>query len=221
MFHETSTEHLETWTSQITIQCQCLQKKGRSKKYSKRTFSRVHYEDMWSPYNKCQEIIQSKWMDNCNWNYKDPVTQFKKTTKDLLAGGREKKLKQLLKDLKAYRESNNQYVSGTEIRIVEKQIDDLLIDEEIYWRHRSKAVWLPECDKNTKFFHSKATARKRKNRIEQIIDENNKQTKEAKDIKRIFCEYSDTLFTSTNPSQHQVETALKDMPCKVSEEMNA
>lgn len=60
----------------------------------------------------------------------DPVTQFKKTVKDSLAelqlwskeefGGREKKLKQLLKDLKAYKESNNQYVNGTEIKTVEK-----------------------------------------------------------------------------------------------------
>lgn len=127
-------------------------------------------------------------------------------------GDREKKLKQLLKDLMAYKESNNQYVNGTEIKNVEKQIDDL---------QRSRAVWLREADKNTKFFSSKATTRKRKNRIGGVIDKNNKWTEEAEKIEIIFCEYYDNLFTSTNLSHHQVETALKYMLCKVSEEMNA
>lgn len=158
-------------------------------------------------------------MESCNWSCEDPVTRFKKSAKDSLAelqlwskeefGEREKKLKQLLADLEAYRASNNQYVSGTEIKSLKRQIDDLLINEKIYRRQSSRVVWLKEGDKNTKFFHSKATARKRKNRIGGILDENNKWTEEAKDIERMFYEYYNNLFTSTNPSQHQMERALK------------
>ena len=29
------------------------------------------------------------------------------------------------------------------------------------------------------------------------------------------------MFTSNNPTKHQMESALKDMPCKISTEMNA
>ena len=78
-----------------------------------------------------------------------------------------------------------------------------------------------EGDKNTKFFHSKATTRKRKNRIGGILDENNRWNEEPEDIERIFCDYYDNLFTSNKPSQSQMENALKDLPCKVTEEMNA
>lgn len=78
-----------------------------------------------------------------------------------------------------------------------------------------------EGDKNTKFFHSKATTRKRKNRIGGIFDENNRWTEEAEDIERIFCEHYDNLFTSNNPSQSQIENALKNMPRRITEEMNA
>ncbi|KAH9769811.1 reverse transcriptase domain-containing protein [Citrus sinensis] len=102
-----------------------------------------------------------------------------------------------------------------------KQIDDLLIDKEIYWRQRSRAVWLREGDKNTKYFHSKATARKRKNKIRGIVDERNKWTEEVDEIERIFCDYFDNMFTSNNPTMHQLESALKGMPCKISSEMNA
>lgn len=37
----------------------------------------------------------------------------------------------------------------------------------------------------------------------------------------MFCEHYDRLFRSTNPSQHQLETALRNMPHKVSAEMNS
>ncbi|XP_074318903.1 uncharacterized protein LOC141655738 [Silene latifolia] len=43
---------------------------------------------------------------------------------------------------------------------VTREIAQLLRDEEIFWRQRSRALCLKEGDKNTKFFHRKATQRK-------------------------------------------------------------
>ncbi|KAK9226298.1 hypothetical protein WN943_011345 [Citrus x changshan-huyou] len=184
-----------------------------------------------SPYEKCKEIVQHEWHVKSNWSCEDPISRFKKAAKDSLAElqlwskeefqGREKKVQKLIEKLKAYRESNNQYVNGIEIQSLKGQIDDLLTDEEIYWRQRSRAVWLWEGDCNTKFFHSKATSRKRKNMIRGIIDDNNQWTEEADEIEKMFCECFDNLFASNNPTRHQMESALKDMPRKISNEMNA
>ncbi|KAH9742572.1 pentatricopeptide repeat-containing protein [Citrus sinensis] len=134
---------------------------------------------------------------------------------------REEKLEKLIKELKIYRENSKQYCTGVELKAIEKQIDDLLIDEKIYWRQRSRAVWLREGDKNTKYFHSKATARKRKNKIRGIVDERNKWTREVDEIERILCDYFDNMFNSNNLTMHQLESALKGMACKISSEMNA
>ena len=81
-------------------------------------------------------------------------------------------------------------------------------------------MWLKEGDKNTKFFHSKASARKRKNTIEGILDENGRWTEETEGIERVFCEYFADLFTSTHPTDSQLEKALKSMPQRVTENMN-
>ena len=40
---------------------------------------------------------------------------------------------------------------------VSKQLDDLLLKQEIFWRQGSQVSWLKYWDKNTKFFHSKAS----------------------------------------------------------------
>jgi hypothetical protein len=53
-----------------------------------------------------------------------------------------------------------------QVRQIEKELDDLLEYEELWWNQRSRALWLQHGDKNTKFFHQKATHRRRKNRID-------------------------------------------------------
>ncbi|XP_042944963.1 uncharacterized protein LOC122278791 [Carya illinoinensis] len=44
--------------------------------------------------------------------------------------------------------------------------------EEIMWRQRLKSLWLKEGDSNTRFFHNKATQRRKKNWIEGLRGEN-------------------------------------------------
>jgi hypothetical protein len=43
----------------------------------------------------------------------------------------------------------------------------------MWWSQRAKALWLTHGDRNTKFFHQKASQRRRKNKIEAIKDQQN------------------------------------------------
>ncbi|KAK3193017.1 hypothetical protein Dsin_024327 [Dipteronia sinensis] len=87
-----------------------------------------------------------------------------------------------------------------EIGRVEGELDNLLSNDEIYWRQRSRSDWLAAGDKNSRYFHRKASARKRKNWIETLEDEGGRKFTDEKCIFETVCNYFESLFSSSSPS---------------------
>ena len=83
---------------------------GSGLRYTKQSASRVHYEDMWSTYKACKDIIQREWMTELKgWS----LVEFR---------GRKKKLDELVDRFKELRFSGEHYNSGDEIKRVKRQI---------------------------------------------------------------------------------------------------
>ncbi|KAH9800276.1 hypothetical protein KPL71_000599 [Citrus sinensis] len=110
-----------------------------------------------------------------------PVQKFKTIARSSLAqfqswsrrefGGRDKKLKELLQKLKQAKADGLQYDRGREITHIERQIQNILIDEETYWKQRSRADWLKGGDKNTKFSMQKHQREKERTRLKPFTTE--------------------------------------------------
>lgn len=107
--------------------------------------------------------------------------------------------------------------SSRELKITEVLIE-LYHREEILWRQRSRIQWLVGGDKNTKFFHLRATMRRRKNLIKSLQNDNG-------DIVSNIDELDDmaTLFYSNHFSSEGVnnmDKVVNGIPTKVSNDMN-
>jgi hypothetical protein len=59
-------------------------------------------------------------------------------------------------------------LSAREVDVTSRLVE-LLDQEEIMWRQRSRVQWLAAGDKNTRFFHFRASQRRKKNRIAELV----------------------------------------------------
>ena len=76
---------------------------------------------------------------------------------------------------------------------LKNEINSLMEKEERMWRQRSRALYLKEGDRNTRFFHCRATKRKRRNSISGIKNHEDEWCTQLDQISAIFTEYYQQL----------------------------
>lgn len=128
------------------------------------------FEAMWVRKNDCEEIVRRVWEDSVA---PDPMMRMiyngaecrarliqwsKDTNPNKLIEHKKKRIMELkgrtqLKEVKE------------EIANLTGTLEKLYRDQESYWQQRGKAAWLKDGDKNTSFFHAKATIRNQTNKI--------------------------------------------------------
>ncbi|KAK3193193.1 hypothetical protein Dsin_024503 [Dipteronia sinensis] len=97
---------------------------------------------------------------------------------------------------------------------VEKEMDLLLEQEEIYWRQRSRETWLQSGDRNSKYFHSRASMRKSRNVIHGLFDSENNWRTDKAEIFDVVERYFTDMFRSVSPSNSALDLALDCVsPC--------
>ncbi|KAK1682906.1 hypothetical protein QYE76_043754 [Lolium multiflorum] len=98
------------------------------------------------------------------------------------------------------------------------ELDEILLREELMWRQRSRVTWLKEVDRNTRYFHKKATWRQKKNYVNKLKDRNGMCVEDHEEIVKMTTEFFKDLYTkdsSVNPS-----LILDKIHATVSEDMN-
>ena len=101
---------------------------------------------------------------------------------------------------------------------MKREISKLLESEEQMWKQRSCALWLQEGDNNTRYFHSRASHRFRRNRIDSLEDPGGEVCADEDGIANILVSYYQGLFTSSNP--YGIGEVVAGIPCSISDEMN-
>ncbi|KAL5758878.1 hypothetical protein ACOSP7_021489 [Xanthoceras sorbifolium] len=93
------------------------------------------------------------------------------------------------------------------IRSMERELESLLSKEELYWKQRSRVDWLLAGDKNSKFFHRRATARKKKNQISSLLDSRGVRRESEQGMSSVVLDYFSDLFRSIQPSSSDLSAA--------------
>ena len=183
-----------------------------------------HYEIMWESHEEF-----SPWLSNV-WQGDKALTLDDLTRKLSDAAGRMqgwglhtfgqvrlelKKLQEELEKLQA--DPHRSGPSHVEIKITDR-IVELQHREEVMWQQRSRIRWLTAGDKNTRFFHLRASQHRKKNKITSLKRPDGQVTEDAQEMGSLATNFYKSLFSLEGVSD--MERVLQNVPIKVTPEMN-
>ncbi|XP_062014108.1 uncharacterized protein LOC133730558 [Rosa rugosa] len=96
----------------------------------------------------------------------------------------------------------------------------LLALQEKYWRQRSRALWLQEGDRNSAYFHRKASNRRNKNTIRGLLIAAGEWQTESGVLKQMMVEYYAHVFKAGTVNDDAISTIFRATPMKVTSSMN-
>lgn len=86
------------------------------------------------------------------------------------------------------------------IHSLEGDLARLLEEEEIYWHQRSRENWLRWGDRNTKWFHHKASECRKRNTIRGIMRTDGVWVDSESDVESVFIDYFQFPLTFLCPN---------------------
>ncbi|KAL0292313.1 UNVERIFIED_CONTAM: hypothetical protein Sradi_6994500, partial [Sesamum radiatum] len=149
----------------INLVANVNQDDGRRKKL-------FHFEAVWTRSTDCEELIQALWNHEADGTAVSRILQRQHKVREGLIGWDKSNFGHVRRRVKELEEQLVKLdidpisVEGRLLRgQLRNELEEFLSREELMWKQRGKAQWLRKGDRNTPFFHARASAWRCKNSI--------------------------------------------------------
>ena len=109
-----------------------------------------------------------------------------------------RQITQLEKELQVL-EHNPQH-NFEQIQSVRKSLNSWLDAENTMWHQRAKHMWITDGDRNTSFFHQKASNRKQRNTIHGLTDDTGVWQEDDQTVENIILDNFSNIFETNRPT---------------------
>uniref|UniRef100_A0A803MTM6 Reverse transcriptase Ty1/copia-type domain-containing protein n=1 Tax=Chenopodium quinoa TaxID=63459 RepID=A0A803MTM6_CHEQI len=175
----------------------------------------------WLPRPDCEEIVREAWNSTTVGNVPSKVAVCADNLGRWVSntfGSIKAKIKKSEEQLKALQGRIMDNVNLARCRQLSEEIENLRLLEESYWHARARVNELRDGDSNTSYLHHKASARKNKNTIMRLEDDNGNWVQDEIGIEGVVTSYFTKLFNTEGVND--VAAALEGVHHKITEEMN-
>ncbi|KAK2650963.1 hypothetical protein Ddye_018452 [Dipteronia dyeriana] len=177
-------------------------------------------------FGECQDIVASNWQSDMVGDTVGSVLGSLKRCGRFLDSWNHKKRSKLRQDLLEKRNvlkeacNKDKPASWRIINKLENQLDEALSTEEKYWQQRARVNWIRGGDRNSRFFHSKASRRRARNKIRGLTDVDGNWRDSREDMEKIISNYFTSIFTTSCPSQNDIDLILEGVQPKISRSLS-
>ena len=183
------------------------------------------FEESWLLWEECEAVVHEGWnkMGGTGSVIANVKERIEGCGRELHAWGASKthldteRIKVLQKRIEVLNMSECTEGNKAEFSMVSKELDDLLLKQEIFWAQHSRISWLKHGDKNTKFFHAKASKRRRRNFIQGIKNHDDIWVEDEEEIAGVATRYFENIFKAGDCDR--LEECLVAVHPKVSPDM--
>lgn len=158
------------------------------------------YEAIWEREESFDSVVQQAWGEGeVVRNLGDFKTKMAYTMDELVKWSKSK-IGNIKKGIESRRKKLGELRmagmldSEPEVKKIKEQLQEMLRREEIWWRQRSQITWLKEGDKNTKYFHLKASWRARKNKVKKLRRPNGSLVSNEKEMGEVARDFFQNLY---------------------------
>jgi hypothetical protein len=95
---------------------------------------------------------------------------------------------------------------------LQSDLNEILRKEELMWYQRSRAKWLTDGDRNTRYYHLKTVNRRKKNNITMLKDSNGNWVEDVDQISQLINDYYVKLFDENSMSREWFQTIISFSP---------
>jgi hypothetical protein len=168
------------------------------------------FENAWLEEHDLKDVVKEAWTSERH----DPLlSKLQRCTEDLETWGTRLRTR-FKKSIAEYREEMKQNQDQSSELCVRKyqeareNLSKMLKQEDDYWRQRSKTHWLRDGDSNTKFFHAMASARRKRNRIANLSNNDGEVIHDQNGMCNVALDYFANLFTQSTSDNEEVTSLL-------------
>lgn len=126
---------------------------------------KFRFENAWLREPMCEEIVDDLWARHRTENLQSKLrycAESLSTWGQEVTGNFRKRISHCKKIIKASKGHRDE-VSVRQFQEESKKLNEIYTQQEVFWKQRSKQLWLREGDHNSKFFHQTAKARRKTN----------------------------------------------------------